>query len=163
MHKILEEFEFRPDRTTDYGVCCPWASKKFCIDLKWENAVSMLARSFLIKLSSKLLVTRTDIKAQTSLISGQVRLLTLELLALEWQKFYTFELDYLLRPVGQSWSDFMCSITGDGERLHDVFRLIRSKLLSMATESPHWLIMGKMVPPPFLRCFRSDLFYTCRQ
>ena len=23
MHNILEEFEFRPDRTTDYGVSCP--------------------------------------------------------------------------------------------------------------------------------------------
>ena len=55
----------------------------------------MLARSFLIESSSKLLVTRTGIKAQTSLISGRIRLLTLELLALEWQKKYTFELEYL--------------------------------------------------------------------
>ena len=55
----------------------------------------MLARSFLIELSSKLLVTRTGIKARTSLISGRIRLLTLELLALEWRKFYTFELEYL--------------------------------------------------------------------
>ena len=23
IHKILDEFEFRPDRTTDYGVSCP--------------------------------------------------------------------------------------------------------------------------------------------
>ena len=55
----------------------------------------MLARSFSIESSSKLLVTRTGIKAQTSLISGQIRLLTLELLALEWRKFYTFKLEYL--------------------------------------------------------------------
>ena len=55
----------------------------------------MLARSFLIKSSSKLMVTRTGIKARTSLISGRIRLLTLELLALEWRKFYTFELEYL--------------------------------------------------------------------
>ena len=55
----------------------------------------MLACSFLIKLLSKLLVTRTGIKARTSLISGRIRLLTLELLALEWRKFYTFELEYL--------------------------------------------------------------------
>ena len=55
----------------------------------------MLARSFLIKSSSKLLVTRTGIKAQMSLISGWIRLLTSELLALEWWKFYTFELEYL--------------------------------------------------------------------
>ena len=29
MHKISDEFEFRPDRSTDYGVSCPWASKNF--------------------------------------------------------------------------------------------------------------------------------------
>ena len=56
----------------------------------------MLARSFLIESSSKLLVTRTGIKARTSLISGWIRLLTSEWLALEWRKFYTFELEYLL-------------------------------------------------------------------
>ena len=55
----------------------------------------MLARSFLIESLSKLLVTRTGIKARTSLISGQIRLHSLELLALEWRKFYTFELEYL--------------------------------------------------------------------
>ena len=60
-----------------------------------ENAVSMLAHSILIESSSKLLVTRTGIKAQMSLISGRIRLLTLELLALEWRKFYTFKLEYL--------------------------------------------------------------------
>ena len=55
----------------------------------------MLARSFSIESSSKLLITRTGIKARTSLILGQIGLLTLELLALERQKFYTFELEYL--------------------------------------------------------------------
>ena len=55
----------------------------------------MLARSFSIKSSSKLLVTRTGVKAGASLILGQIRPLTLELLALEWRKFYTFELEYL--------------------------------------------------------------------
>ena len=34
MHKISEEFEFWPDRTTDYGVGCPWAFKTFPIDLQ---------------------------------------------------------------------------------------------------------------------------------
>ena len=83
MHKISDEFEFQPDQTSDYGVSCPSRSKKFPIDLYWENGVSMLAHSFLKKSSSKLLVTRTGIKAQTSLISGRIRQLTLELLALE--------------------------------------------------------------------------------
>ena len=33
MHKISDEFEFRPDRTTDYGVSCPWASKTIPVNL----------------------------------------------------------------------------------------------------------------------------------
>ena len=33
-----------------------------------------------------------------------------------------------LRPVGQSLSNFMCSITGVGERLHNVLMQIGSKL-----------------------------------
>ena len=33
-----------------------------------------------------------------------------------------------LKPVGQSWSNFMCSITGVGERLHKVLGKIGSKL-----------------------------------
>ena len=33
MHNILDEFEFRPDRTTDYRVSCPWASEKNPKDL----------------------------------------------------------------------------------------------------------------------------------
>ena len=33
-----------------------------------------------------------------------------------------------LRPFGQSWSNFMCSIAGGGERLHNVLRQIGSNL-----------------------------------
>ena len=33
-----------------------------------------------------------------------------------------------LRPVGQSWSNYMFGITGDGESLHNVLRHIGSKL-----------------------------------
>ena len=55
----------------------------------------MLARSFLIESSSKLLVTRTSVKARSSSILGRIRPLILEVLALEWWKFHTFELEYL--------------------------------------------------------------------
>ena len=55
----------------------------------------MLACSFLIESSSKLVVTRTGIKARSSSILGRIRQLILELLALEWWKFHTFELEYL--------------------------------------------------------------------
>ena len=33
MHNILDEFEFWPERTTQYRVSCPWASEKIHIDL----------------------------------------------------------------------------------------------------------------------------------
>ena len=33
MHNILDEFEFRPDLTSDFGVSCPWASENIPIDL----------------------------------------------------------------------------------------------------------------------------------
>ena len=33
MHKSLDEFEFRPDPTTDLGVRCTWASKKSMLPL----------------------------------------------------------------------------------------------------------------------------------
>ena len=64
MHKISDDFEFWPDRNTDYEVSCPWASKKFLVDLQWENGVSILALSFFIESSSKLLLIRTGIKGQ---------------------------------------------------------------------------------------------------
>ena len=55
----------------------------------------MLACSCLIESSSKLLATRIGIKALSSSILGWIRRPILELLALEWQKFHTFELEYL--------------------------------------------------------------------
>ena len=55
----------------------------------------MLARSFFIESSSMLLITRTGIKAWSRLILGWIRPLISELLALEWRKFHTFELEYL--------------------------------------------------------------------
>ena len=59
----------------------------------------MLACSFLFESSSKLLVTRTGIKAWSSSNLVQIRQLILELLALEWWKFHTFELEYLWSEV----------------------------------------------------------------
>ena len=70
--------------------------------------------------SSKLLVTRTGIKAGTSLISGQIRLLTLELLALEWRKFYTFELEYLSGHLGNLDQILCVASLGWGKGLNNV-------------------------------------------
>ena len=67
----------------------------------------MLARSFLIESSSKLLVTKTGIKARLSSILGRIRPLILELLALEWRKFHTFELEYLWSQLAYL-DQFLC-------------------------------------------------------
>ena len=66
-------------------------SKKFPIDLQWESGVSMLAHSFSIESSSKLLVTRTGIKAWASLISG---------LWFPWPIYMFFEMRFDLVPLG---------------------------------------------------------------
>ena len=67
MHNIMNEFEFRPDRTTDYGVSCPWASKKYPHrPYNGENGVSTFSLLFLIWSFWYFHVTRTSIKAWMS-------------------------------------------------------------------------------------------------
>ena len=78
MHESLNEYEFRQDSTTDYGVSCPWAPEK-----SMYNVVNTLAPSFLNGCSSFLQVTRTAIKFRTSSKFGQIGLRTAELTALE--------------------------------------------------------------------------------
>ena len=89
---------------------------------------SMLARSFLIKSSSMLLVSRTGLKARMSLISGPDQTTHFGATCPWMTKILHFWTWISLRPVGQSWSNFMCRIIGGGERLHNVLRQIGSKL-----------------------------------
>ena len=110
----------------------------------------------------KLLVIRTGIKARTSLILGRIRLLTLELLTLEWRKFYTFELESLWGQLANLDQILCVASFGLGKGCIMFKAKWIKTLVSMATERPHWLIMGKMMSPPFLGCFWSDPFYTCR-
>ena len=64
----MNEFEFRPDRTTDYGVSRPWASKKSPYrPYNGENGVSTFSLLFLIESFWYFHVTRTSIKAWMSL------------------------------------------------------------------------------------------------
>ena len=70
------------------------------------KAFSTLARSFLIKSSSKLLVTRTGIKARTSLILGR-----------NDENFTRLNLN-----ISEASRPILCSISGGGERLHNVLR-----------------------------------------
>ena len=43
MRSILDEFEFQPDLTTDYGVSCPWVSEK----IPWREIFSVSFRRLL--------------------------------------------------------------------------------------------------------------------
>ena len=88
----------------------------------------MLARSFLIKSSSKLLLTRTGIKTLSSLILGWIGPLILELLALEWRKFLTLELEYLWSQLANLDQILCIASLGWWERLHKVLGQIGSKL-----------------------------------
>ena len=119
----------------------------------------MLARSFLIESSSKLLEIRTGINARTSLISGRTRLLTLELLVLEWRKFYTFELEYLCCQLGNLDQILCVASLGEGKDCIMLWGRLDQNTGVHATESHRWLIMGKTMSPPFLGSFWSDPFF----
>ena len=67
MHNIMNEFEFRPDRTTNYGVSYPWASKKYPHRLIMGKMMFPLFLCyFLIGSVWYFHVTRTSIKAWMS-------------------------------------------------------------------------------------------------
>ena len=78
MHKSLDEFEFRQNPTTDYGISCPWASEK-----SMYNVVNTLAPSFLIESSSFSQVTKKTIKSGLRCKLSLIGPCTAELAALE--------------------------------------------------------------------------------
>ena len=40
-YKISDEFEFRPDRISHFGVTCPWGRIKFSVDILWNLQVQL--------------------------------------------------------------------------------------------------------------------------
>ena len=65
-----------------------------------------------------------------------------------------------LKPVGQSWSNFMCSIIGVGEKLHKVLGQIRSNLWFLWQQKAPIDINGENDVSTFSRLFliRSFLY-----
>ena len=118
----------------------------------------MLVRSFLIKSSSKLLVTRTGIKARSSLILGRIRPLILKLLALEWRKFHTFELEYLWSQLANLDQILCVASLGWWKGCIRFWGRFDQNTGVHGNRKPHWLIMRKMMSPRFLGCFWSDPF-----
>ena len=103
----------------------------------------MLARSFLIESSSKLLVTRTGIKVWTSLISGRIILLTLELLALEWRKFCSFELEYFWDQLSNLDQILCVSSLGVEKGCIMFWGRLGQNSGFHGNRKPHWLFNGE--------------------
>ena len=99
MHESLDEFQIRPDTTTDSRVICPWASENLTY-----NVVNTLAPSFLIGSSLFLQVRRTTIISRISLNSSQIQPRTAELPALDGiEKFpYTYNGRNLVNTLAPS-------------------------------------------------------------
>ena len=125
MHKISIKFEFRPDRTTDYGVSCPWASKKFprLIMGKWcRHASLFIFDQIIIKVAG-------NQDRHKNLVDFGPNQTTHFGVTCPWVTEMSHFLTWIsLKLFGQSWSNFMCSIIGVGERLHKVLGQIGSKL-----------------------------------
>ena len=118
----------------------------------------MLASLFLIQSSSKLLVTRTGIKARLTSILGWIRPIILELLALEWRKFHTFELEYLWSQSTYLDQILCVASLGWGKRLHKVWEQIGSKLwFPWQQKAPVDLKLGKWCLHLFLVVFDTVL------
>ena len=128
----------------------------------------MLARSFLFESSSKLLVTRTDIKAWSSSILGRIRPLILELLAFiiwlsilfGWRKFHTFELEYLWSEVAKL-DQILC--VACGERLHKVLGLIDLGTLDSGERSLPFelLVLFLILLILYWKSFRLTTWFFC--
>ena len=65
-----------------------------------------------------------------------------------------------LKPVGQSWSNFMCSITGVGERLHKVLGRLAQNSRFHGNRKPPLIYNGENDVSTFSRLFliRSFLY-----
>ena len=71
-HKISDEFEFRPDRISHFGVTCPWGRIKFSIDI-WNLQVQLTFQTldFFVNLFSGAVRPRR-LKRGTNVGSGQM-------------------------------------------------------------------------------------------
>ena len=72
-HKISEEFEFRPDRISHFGVTCCWGRIKFSVDILWNLQVQLTFQTleFFVTLLSGTVRPRR-LKLGTRVDSGQM-------------------------------------------------------------------------------------------
>ena len=117
MHKISDEFEFWPDRTTDYGVRCLWASKKISHRLIMGK-LCLHASSFIFYQNISKVAGSQDRHKSSHKFDFRPDQTTVFGAICPWMMTH-IQTWMSLKPVGQSWSNFMSSITGGGERLHN--------------------------------------------
>ena len=84
---------------------------------------------------------------------GRIRPLILELLALKWWKFHTFELEYLWSQLANLDEILCVASLGWGKGCIRFWIRLDQNSGFHGNRKPHWLIMGKMMSPPFLGCF----------
>ena len=161
MHKISDEFEFRPDRTIDYGVSCLWASKKSHSPImgKWcLHACSFIFNRTIIKVA-----VNQDRHKSAVEFDFWPNHTTHFLVTCPWITKISHIWTWIsLKPVDQYWLNFTCSIIWVGERLHKVLGRLDHNSGVHGNRKPPLTLMGKMMSPLILGCFGLDPFYTCR-
>ena len=139
-HKSSDKCDFGPDQTTHFGVTCPWMTKILHI-WKGERGGSVVeCRTPEREVRGSRPTAAMLCPWARHFTPRKYWLITQEAMAPSRHDWKIVDWDVKpqhnqhiwklisLRPVGQSWSNFMCCIIEGGERLHKVLRQIGSKL-----------------------------------
>ena len=126
-HKISNEFEFRPDRTIDFGVTCPLVPKTPIYNLVWSVVCLVL-----IETLWNLQITWMGKKSWMSLNSGQIGLLTLENFTFHWvPKNTIFDLVHIIACLILIVSLWKLQITWTGIKTHMSLNLGKIRLFTL--------------------------------
>ena len=158
----LDEFEFRPDLTTDYRVSCPWASEKIPIDLYWENSHQVFSAVF----DRILFILAGNEDIHKSLYEFEFRTdpTTDYRVSCPWasKKSMSSHISVDIDPIffKLAGNKNMHNIMNEFEFRPDRTTDYRVSCPWASKKYPHRLIMGKMMFPLFLCCFWLDPFDT---
>ena len=115
MHKVSNQFEFRPDRTTDYGVICLWVSKTISYRLiKGKCCLHPSSFNF-YQIIIKVAGNQDRHKSLVEFDFGHNQTTHFGVTCPWVAKISHFWTWISLKPVSQSWSNFICSVIGVGK------------------------------------------------
>ena len=158
-HKSSDEFDFRLDQTTHFWVTCPWMMNILHFQTWMRHQLANLDQILCVaslgggggggRLHNVLRqIGQSGVHGNRKdplIYNGENGVSTFSRLLLVRSFLYLQIMRTCIKSRTSSNFGQMGPLT----------------LVSMATERPHWFIMGKMVSPPFLGCFWSDPFYSC--